>query len=60
MKIKLRIGYEQARVHQDFQTLALILSKAFGGDNKDGKGKGREPRTIEEAQSLLSQVLGKV
>lgn len=38
-KLRLKFGYEQHRVIQDFQTLAIIVGKVFGG-SKDTKGQG--------------------
>jgi hypothetical protein len=35
VRIRLKIGEQQAKVHQDYQTLALIVSEAFGGKKSD-------------------------
>lgn len=40
-KLRLKFGYEQNKVIQDFQTLAIIVGKVFGG-SKDKTGKGGE------------------
>jgi hypothetical protein len=43
VRIRLKIGEQQAKVHQDYQTLALIVSEAFGGK------KSETPQTATDA-----------
>jgi len=52
--LKIRFGFVQIGVIQQYQTLALIISKAFGGKKK----KGKPPRSFDEATAQLSGVFG--
>jgi hypothetical protein len=57
-KVKLTLGLEQARATQEYQSMADIISKALGGEDKN-KSKGQTPQNFEQAQSQLSAALGK-
>ena len=35
VKLRLYIGHEQSLIFQQYQTMALILSQAFGGEKKN-------------------------
>jgi hypothetical protein len=50
----LKLGYEQSKVYQDYETMAIILSQALGG----GKKKPEPPKTAEEAHSQFAAVFG--
>lgn len=54
--MKLRLGYEMAKVHQDFQTFALIVSQALGGGKKSSGA--RPARTANEAAGQFASVFG--
>lgn len=54
--MKLRIGYESARISQEFQTLSTVVSLAFGGkDNEPIK----PAETAEEAISQFNSIFKK-
>lgn len=53
---KLKVGHEQARVVQDYQTLAMVVSQALGGGKKSSDGA---VKTKEEALSQFASVFGK-
>ena len=52
--MKLRVGFEQSRITQEFQTLSEILSAAFGGK----KSKSQTPRNFEEAEAQFKALFG--
>jgi hypothetical protein len=61
-KVRLKIGHEQAKVIQDFQTMAQILSAAFGGGGKSSgsapSGDVAKPQSVEELQAAMTNVFG--
>lgn len=65
VKLRLHLGKEQAHIAQDFQTIALIVSQAFG-DGKKPKGSSKsgskpdvfEPSTAEEMRTAFNSVFG--
>lgn len=50
----IRLGSEQASYLQNYQTLALIISQAFGGSKKSDN----VPKTKQQLESALHSVLG--
>lgn len=65
VKLRLHLANEQAHITQDFQTIALIVSQAFGDGKKSKgtKGGGRqsdafEPTTAEEMRTAFKNVFG--
>jgi hypothetical protein len=52
-QMQLKIGYEQAKVYQDYQTLSRILAHAFGS-----KKDGQAPNTVDEAISNFQSLFG--
>jgi hypothetical protein len=55
-KVKITLGQKQAEAMQEYQNIAHIVGKAFGGDDKP---KGETPSNFAEAQSQFNKVLGK-
>lgn len=53
-KLKLRLGETQAKIAQDYEVLATILSQAFGG----GSNKPKVPETADEAMAQFKAVFG--
>jgi hypothetical protein len=54
VKLRLYIGYEQSQVFQQFQTMALLLSQAFGGKKKDKEVA--QPKTKDELELAFRSV----
>jgi len=52
----LKLGYDQAMVSQEYQTLSKVISGLFGGGKKPINPI--EPKTEQEAAQLLSGVFG--
>lgn len=60
--IRLAFEYEQVKALQDFESMAIIISKALGGskDNKPGSSTNvMKPQTVEELEAALRIVTGK-
>ena len=53
VKLRLYIGYEQSLIFQQYQTMALILSQAFGGEKKK---QVHEPKTKDELEMAFRSV----
>jgi len=53
-QLKIKMGFENARLMQDFQGIAFIVSKAFGSSKETVK----PPDTFDEAEAQLNAVLG--
>jgi hypothetical protein len=53
-KLKIKVGLEQAKIFQDYQTMAAILSQAFGGKSKEVE----PPKTKQEALSQFNSLFG--
>lgn len=58
--MRLHLGRQQALIVQDFQTIALIVSQAFGSKKK---GRSRpenviKPTSKEELEAAFKSVLG--
>lgn len=53
IKLKLKVGYEQAIILQQFSNVATIVSKALGGGKEE---KGEAPKDIVDAQLQLNSV----
>jgi len=49
------LGREQALISQNFQTMAILVSQAFGGKKKD---KAVVPQTKEELEASFRSVFG--
>jgi hypothetical protein len=56
-KTALRFGYEQAKIHQDFQTISTVVGYAFGG--KKTEEPDTTPANIDQARSQLANVFRK-
>jgi len=54
-KIKLKLGFEQAKSAQNFQILATVASKALGGGEKETA----PPQNFRQAEQQLAAVFGK-
>ena len=52
--IKLRVGFQQSKFIQDFQVLAIIVKKTFGGEDKQSQA----PQNMGEAQMQFAALLG--
>jgi hypothetical protein len=52
------LGFEIAKVHQDFQTISTVVAYAFGGKKTQKKPEGRKPQNAEEAQLMLNNIFG--
>jgi hypothetical protein len=57
VKTRLLLGYEMAKVHQDFQTLATVVSYAFGGKKKEEEVL--KPANLQDAQRKLAGLFGR-
>lgn len=55
---RLKVGFELARVHQEFQTFATVARYALGGEAKEEKTV-EPPANLGVAQRQLAAVLGK-
>ena len=60
VKLRLYLGHQQAIIHQDFQTLAIIANNALGGGKKSGGDfdEAQIPKNFSEAQMALNGVFG--
>jgi len=54
VKTRLYLGREQAKVVQEYQTFATLLSQVFGGSDSN-KNKNETP---EQMQAALDRMLG--
>ena len=54
VKLRLYLGSRQASFYQDFQTIAMIVSQAFGGKKKDVA----KPQTVDELKSAFGSIFG--
>jgi hypothetical protein len=52
--LKLKFGYEQAKIIQEYQTLSLLMSAVFGGKKKDVASPG----SFEEAAAAFQGLVG--
>lgn len=50
------MGFEHAKVLQDYQTMAVLLSQVFGGKKNDNAVK---PKSFDELQAAFNSVVGK-
>ena len=57
MKLRLYVSERSAEFHQEHQTLAIIISQAFG-DNEEADAS-QAPQTKEQFMSVFSSVFGK-
>lgn len=56
VKLRLYLGEKQASIVQDFQTLAKIVSEAFGSGKKDEKVE--VPQTEAQMKAAFNSVFG--
>lgn len=54
VKVRVKLGSKQAEILQNYQTLALIISQAFGGTKKSDN----VPKSKQELEAALNSVLG--
>jgi len=55
VKLRLYVGHTQASIVQDFQTMAIIVSQAFGGGKKK---EVYEPKTKADLELAFGSVFG--
>ena len=55
VKLRLYLGHQQALIVQNFQSMATIVSQAFGGKKKD---KPVEPKSQAELELAFRSVFG--
>lgn len=53
--MRLHLGREQALIVQNFQTIAMIVSQAFGGKKKKDVAV---PKTKEELETSFKSIFG--
>jgi hypothetical protein len=58
-KVRMRVGEEQARAAQAYETLADVVSRALGGKGIGGGDGVMHPRNVAELQVALDRVLGR-
>ena len=62
-RLRIRFGFEHARLIQGFENLALVGSQALGGGKKDGPRRGPPPgvkpiENEEDAMAAFMRVMG--
>lgn len=55
VKLRLYLGHQQALIVQNFQSMSIIVSQAFGGKKKD---KPVEPKSKAELELAFRSVFG--
>lgn len=59
VRTKLKVGENQARIVQDYQTLISVVSEAFGGGDKTSDtSAGKSPSTVAELTNSFNAVFG--
>lgn len=58
MKVKNFLGHRQALILQEFQTLAEIMSMAFGDGSSKQEKKAPVPQNSEELTRMFGAVFG--
>lgn len=59
VKLRLYLGCSQARIVQDYQSLAKVVSEAFGGSTQSKVDENTlVPKTKEEMQAAFKGVFG--
>lgn len=56
MTLRLRVGEAQTHHLQQYNTLATIVSQAFGGGSKASKPEIVEPKTAAEAHAIFNSL----
>ncbi|HQT79057.1 MAG TPA: hypothetical protein PLD10_18545 [Rhodopila sp.] len=61
-RTRLKVGFQQSRIVQDYQTLASIASQIFGGNKQQTPSHvpsdAMRPQTVDELKHAFNQVLG--
>ena len=53
--VRIKFGYEAAKISQDFENLAEVVSAALGG-KKDGRVS--KPKNLSEAKQAFAEIFG--
>ncbi|WP_419902132.1 hypothetical protein [Kiloniella sp.] len=53
--LKIKVGYEQTIILQNYASISLLLNQAFGGNSKE---QVKTPSNIMEAKQQLSGIFG--
>ena len=60
MRLRLRVGFEQARLVQHYQSMGAIVRQLFGGEREHPDTDAPQPQTEEELKRMFAGVFGHV